>query len=71
MRQPVNWIVDLDLAQFFDTMPHQESLTVLAQRITDTKFLRLTARMRKAGVKPQAVLCKMTWEALRAPSCRQ
>ena len=30
MRQPVNWIVDLDLAQFFDTMPHQEILTVLA-----------------------------------------
>ena len=50
MRQPVNWIVDLDLAQFFDTMPHQEILTVLAQRITDAKFLRLIARMLKAGV---------------------
>jgi RNA-directed DNA polymerase len=31
-------------------MPHQEILTVLAQRITDTKFLRLIARMLKAGV---------------------
>jgi RNA-directed DNA polymerase len=50
MRQPINWIVDLDLAQFFDTMPHQEILTVLAQRITDAKFLRLIARMLKAGV---------------------
>src|SRR5262249_46845668 len=50
MRQPVNWIVDLDLAQFFDTMPHPEILTVLVQRITDTKFLRLIARMLKAGV---------------------
>jgi RNA-directed DNA polymerase len=50
MRQPINWIVDLDLAQFFDTMPHQEILAVLAQRITDAKFLRLIARMLKAGV---------------------
>jgi len=30
MSQPVNWIVDLDLAQFFDTMPHLEILTLLA-----------------------------------------
>src|SRR4030095_12041815 len=51
MRQPGNWLVDLDLAPFFDTMPHQEILTVLAQRITDAKFLRLSARMLKAGVK--------------------
>jgi RNA-directed DNA polymerase len=50
MQQPVNWIVDLDLAQFFDTMPHQEILAVLGQRITDAKFLRLIARMLKAGV---------------------
>jgi retron-type reverse transcriptase len=49
MRQPINWIVDLDLAQFFDTMPPQEILAVLAQRITDVKFLRLIARMLKAG----------------------
>jgi group II intron reverse transcriptase/maturase len=50
MRHPVNWIVDLDLAQFFDTMPHQEILAVLAQRVSDAKFLRLIARLLKAGV---------------------
>src|SRR5215470_1250673 len=48
--QPVHWLADLDLAQFFDTMPHTEILGVLAQRITDPKFLRLIARMLKAGV---------------------
>src|SRR4029453_9345152 len=31
-------------------MPHQEILAVLGQRITDAKFLRLIARMLKAGV---------------------
>jgi retron-type reverse transcriptase len=50
MTKPVNWVADLDLAQFFDMMPHTEILAVLAQRIADTKFLRLIARMLKTGV---------------------
>ena len=50
MTKPVNWIADLDLAQFFDTMPHVEILAVLAERIADQAFLRLIARMLKAGV---------------------
>jgi group II intron reverse transcriptase/maturase len=50
MGQPVGWIADLDLAQFFDTLPHQEILKVLAQRIRDRRFLQLIARMLKAGV---------------------
>jgi RNA-directed DNA polymerase len=50
MSAPVNWIADLDLAQFFDTMPHTDILAVLAERIKDWRFLRLIARMLKAGV---------------------
>jgi group II intron reverse transcriptase/maturase len=50
MNQPVNWIADLDRAQFFDTIPHLEILTVLRQRIKDRKFLQLIARLLKAGV---------------------
>jgi group II intron reverse transcriptase/maturase len=50
MSQPVHWIADLDLAQFFDTMPHTEMLAVLAERIKDKRCLRLIARMLKAGV---------------------
>lgn len=37
MRRRVNWVADLDLAQFCDTMPHQEILCVLALRIKDRK----------------------------------
>ena len=40
----------MDLARFFDTMPHREILAVLAERIADRAFLRLIARMLKAGV---------------------
>lgn len=50
MTKPVNWIADLDLAQFFDTMPHQKILAVMQARIKDRKFLHLMARMLKAGV---------------------
>ena len=50
MNRPVNWLVDLDLAKFFDTMPHQDVLAVLSLRIKDRRFLQLIARMMKAGV---------------------
>jgi len=50
MSVPVNWIADLDLARLFETMPHVEILAVLAERIADQAFLRLIARMLKAGV---------------------
>ena len=50
MEAPANWIVDLDIAQFFDTMPHKDILDLLSERIQDRRFLRLIARMLKAGV---------------------
>ena len=40
----------MDLAQFFDTMPHSEVVELLAKRIKDRKFLSLIARMLKAGI---------------------
>jgi len=71
MSQPVNWIVDLDLAQFFDTMPHLEILTPLQQQIKDRKFLQLVARMLK-GVQTPGGLCRVNWEVRKArlsPRC--
>jgi group II intron reverse transcriptase/maturase len=50
MSAPVNWLLDMDLAKFFDTMPHTEILAVLSERIADQTLLRLIARMLKAGV---------------------
>src|SRR5215510_11867132 len=50
MTQPVQWIADLDLARFFDTRPHTQILAILAERIADQTFLRLIARLLKAGI---------------------
>ena len=58
MGKSVNWVADIDLAKFFDTMPHQEILAVLGLRIKDRKFLQLIARMLKAGIQtPGGVVC--------------
>jgi RNA-directed DNA polymerase len=50
--EPVNWLLDMDLATFFDTRPHAEMLAVLSERIADQKRLRLIARRLNAGVQP-------------------
>jgi group II intron reverse transcriptase/maturase len=50
IEQGYGVVVDIDLKNFFDTMPHTEVLAVLAQRIRDKRFLRLIARMLKAGI---------------------
>ena len=64
MRAPVNSIADLELARFFETMPHVESLAGLAERLADQAFLRLIARMLKAGVQtPGGVV----YDALGSP----
>ena len=54
MRKPVNWIVDMDLAKFFDTLPHEEVLSVLKLRIKDRRFLQLVGRLMKTGVQSEA-----------------
>ena len=50
MTKPVNWIADIDLAKFFDTLPQPEILSVLRLRIQDRRFLQRMARMLKAGI---------------------
>jgi len=61
MSQPVNWIVDLDLAQFFDTMPHLEILTHAAA--DQGQEISTVARMLKAD---SWRLCRVNWEVRKA-----
>ena len=50
MTQPINYVADMDIARFFDTVNHDWLMTGLKQRIVDSAFLRLIARFLKAGV---------------------
>ena len=44
------WIVDADLKDFFGSVNHEKLLTLVAQRVSDGRVLRLIERMLKAGV---------------------
>ena len=43
------WIVDADLKDFFGSVDHAKLLTLVAQRVTDGRVLRLIEAMLKAG----------------------
>jgi group II intron reverse transcriptase/maturase len=45
-----DWVVDLDLEKYFDTIPHQRLLSRLEQRVKDYRIIRLIQRMLKAKV---------------------
>ena len=44
------WVVDLDLAQFFDRVNHDVLMSLLARRITDRRILTLIRRYLRAGM---------------------
>lgn len=46
----VNWILDADIAAFFDEIDHDWMLKFLAHRIADQRLLRLIRKWLKAGV---------------------
>ncbi len=49
-RYEVQTIIDVDLANFFNTIDHTLLLTMLSENIKDPRLLRYLARMFKAGV---------------------
>jgi RNA-directed DNA polymerase len=48
-RAGLQYVVDADLKQFFDTLDHQQLMTALRRRISDGEVLRLIYRFLKAG----------------------
>jgi len=49
-RTPVNWIVDIDVRSFFDTVSHDWLIRFVEHRIADTRMIRLIRKWLKAGV---------------------
>jgi RNA-directed DNA polymerase len=54
-RKKVNWILDLDLKSFFDTISHEELIQLIEKRIADPRVLRLIQKWLKAGVMEDGV----------------
>jgi group II intron reverse transcriptase/maturase len=50
MTQRVNWVLDLDIRTFFDSLDHEWLVRMLEHRIADRRIIRLVRRWLKAGV---------------------
>ena len=50
MTKPINYVVDIDIEKFFDSVDHKWLIEAIGQRISDRNFLRLIVRFLKAGV---------------------
>lgn len=50
MKKPVNFIVEVDVAKFFDTVSHYWLLRCLEERVSDPNLLWLVRQILKAGV---------------------
>jgi len=49
-RRKVNWILDADIARFFDTISHESLIRFVEHRIGDRRIIRLIQKWLKAGV---------------------
>lgn len=50
LKQGYCWIVDIDLKSYFDTIPHDELMKAVEQRISDSRMLRLIESFLKQGI---------------------
>ena len=55
MNCPVNFIVDMDISKFFDTVNHKCLMEFLKQRIVDSSLLQLISRFLKSGIMEEGV----------------
>jgi RNA-directed DNA polymerase len=55
------WVVDIDLAKFFDTVNHDRLMARMREEVKDKRVLRLVNAYLKAGVMEEGVVIE-TWE---------
>jgi group II intron reverse transcriptase/maturase len=60
IEEGYTWVVDLDLAQFFDTVNHDRLMARLKQTVTDQRVLRLVNAYLRAGVMMDGVMTETT-----------
>ena len=49
VKRKVNWVLDLDIRKFFDTVEHEWLIRMLQHRVKDSRLLKLIVRWIKVG----------------------
>lgn len=49
-KKKVNWVLDLDIRQFFDTVEHDWLIRMIQHRVRDKRLIKLITRWIKVGV---------------------
>ena len=65
LRQHYTDVVDADLSQYFDTIPHYELMLSIARRIVDRDMLRLIKQWLKAPVETTDGDGRRRWKVAR------
>ena len=50
LNEGYEWVIDLDIEKYFDTVNHDKLISILRERINDAKTLRLIRKFLQAGV---------------------
>ena len=56
IQEGSEWIVDADLKDFFGSVDHEKLMTLVSQRISDGRVLRLIESMLKAGCSAEGTI---------------
>ena len=67
-KEEVEVVLDVDIANFFDSINHQVAQDIIGTKIKDFKFIRYLSRMFKAGVLSRGEL-RVSDEGVAQGSC--
>lgn len=63
------WVIDLDVEKYFDTVNHDKLISTLRERINNKTTLYLICAFLKAGVMEDGVVNLIKWEYHKADLC--